>query len=155
MNADRKIFVFPTDFSDASGTAISQVKEMVEQFGGVLHLVHVLEDIPYVADFSWNPGPAGELREKRTAAVRQALAEWREKMGLTVDECETVILHGTPSLEIVEYARAHGAFMVVMATHGRTGLSHLLLGSTAERVVRLAECPVLTVRVQDTEDAEG
>jgi nucleotide-binding universal stress UspA family protein len=137
-----------TDFSAASGAALALAKALAGRFGASLHLLHVLED-PYVtgafAADVYAPPPPG-LRES-----------WRKNaentIGTLLTEPEVRALHATTEVTfgpiagtIVERAAAVGADMIVMGTHGRGAVAHLLMGSVAERVVRTARCPVLTTR---------
>jgi nucleotide-binding universal stress UspA family protein len=117
--------LFATDFSDLSRPAGRTAAALARQFGARLLVVHVR---PFVADGPDLPG--------LVAAVADLVP------GLSVT---TETLYGTPATEIVAYARRAGADIVVLGTHGRTGLSRALLGSVAEAVVRRAPCPVLTV----------
>ena len=118
--------MFATDFSAASDPAARMARELAAQLGAQLHLVHVVPPItdPYDAD----------PRLKRLAA--ECAPELR---------ATTSLLSGRPARQIVRYAREHRIGIIVLGTHGRTGVSHALLGSVAEGVVRLAGCPVLTV----------
>jgi nucleotide-binding universal stress UspA family protein len=140
----------PTDFSETSDAALAYARAIAARFGGTLQLVHVLED-PFVV------GPLGtELFVTETPALRAALlsdANERLDSRLRADDRERFrasgeVVIGTGARTIVEYAAAQQIDLIVMGTHGRGGLSHLLLGSVAERVVRTASCPVLTVRGQ-------
>jgi nucleotide-binding universal stress UspA family protein len=121
-----KEILFPTDFSTASETAGRTAREMALQAGGRLHVVHV---IPPVID------PAAATEHLARAAAR--LGD-----GVTV---ETVLLSGHVVREILAYARDKRIDLIVLGTHGRTGVSRAILGSVAESVVRLAPCLVLTV----------
>lgn len=117
--------LFPTDYSDISVNAGRTAAQFARQLGARLHVLHV---VPPVTD----PGPANAL----PAAVAELGA------GLDI---VTAITMGRPAQAIVEYALGHDVDMVVMGTHGRTGVSRALLGSVAEAVVRRAPCLVLTV----------
>ena len=118
--------LFPTDFSEASERAGNVARDFARESGGTLHVVHV---VPPVTD----PADSAE----RLTETGKRLAD-----GTPV---ETALLSGRVAREIVRYAREHGVGLIVLATHGRTGLSHAILGSVAEAVVRLAPCLVLTV----------
>ena len=118
--------LFPTDFSEASGLAGGVARDLARESGATLHVVHV---VPPVTD----PADSAE----RLTETGKRLAD-----GTPV---ETALLSGRVAREIVRYAREHGVGLIVLATHGRTGLSHAILGSVAEAVVRLAPCLVLTV----------
>jgi nucleotide-binding universal stress UspA family protein len=121
---------------------------LAAQFGATIHLLHVLED-PYTtgayASDVYDYVPAG-LREswrKEAQAQLDALLDPPEEMQFRLI---TDVMFGTPARAIVDYARDNAINLIVMGTHGRSGFAHLLLGSVTERVVRTAECPVLTVR---------
>lgn len=141
-----KILV-PTDFSEHSKLALRYGCELARQFNAELTLVHVVEDIyPLVAD----PGAmvassmdfVGDLqRSAETALSSFVPKEWEE--GITIHRQVVV---GVPFMEIVRLAKESQINLLVVTTHGRTGLAHVLLGSVAERIVRKAPCPVLTVR---------
>ena len=117
--------LFPTDYSDVSANAGRTAAQLASHFGTRLHVVHV---VPPVTD----PGPADAL----PAAVAA--------LGSGVDVVSAV-LNGPPARAIVSYARRHAVDLIVMGTHGRTGVSRAVLGSVAEAVVRRASCRVLTV----------
>jgi nucleotide-binding universal stress UspA family protein len=139
----RKILV-ATDFSEGSEEALTQAIAMAKQTGATLELVHVLEfgdsgDLPFaLISHAGSPGAIAATAD-RELAVR---ADRATAAGL---RCYTRILEGTAYQEIVREARETKADLIVIGTHGRRGLAHLMLGSVAERVVRQAGCPVLTV----------
>jgi nucleotide-binding universal stress UspA family protein len=118
--------LFPTDFSPASEAAGRIAREMAVQAGARLHVLHV---VPPVTDPS--------LPAEHLAGAARSLAD-----GLRV---ETVLLSGWAGRNIVDYARDKRIDLIVVGTHGRTGITHAILGSVAETVVRLAPCLVLTV----------
>jgi nucleotide-binding universal stress UspA family protein len=141
----RRILV-PTDFSDRSKVALTYAIALVEQFDASIHMLHVVESIVGAYPEPWEIGPRDELD--------RAIADsaWDDLNGLLPPDdrqrlhAELALEWGTPFVEIVRYARAHEIDLIVMGTHGRGGVKHLLLGSVAENVVRSAPCPVLTVR---------
>ena len=136
----------PTDFSDASDAALAYGKMLAERFGASLHVVHVIEQ-PVIAgglDIY-----ATELPRILEAAQREA--ETRLSRLLTDTErdqfrASTEVTDGPTARTIVAIAERDGADLIVMGTHGRGGVAQLLLGSVAEKVVRMASCPVLTLR---------
>jgi nucleotide-binding universal stress UspA family protein len=140
--------VVPTDFSTTSDAALAYAKTVAEQFGASLHLVHAFDDPFTTAAFAteaYAPVPLS-LRENLLRDAERRLAERlpldeRTRFNGTVE-----IVSGIPATAIVNYAGSLGADLIVMGTHGRGGMAHLLLGSVAERVVRTALCPVLTIR---------
>ena len=118
--------LFPTDFSSASERAGLLAGEMADQWRVRLHVVHV---VPPVTD----PGESPDRLKRLAAGLGEA------------PRVQTALLTGRVAHQIVRYARDKGIGLIVLGTHGRTGVSRALLGSVAESVVRLAPCPVLTV----------
>lgn len=148
-----KRILFPTDLSSASEGAREYALMLAERFDAELHLLHVIHDwVERVPEFGMGlsvpayaeQGPA-RRRTLEENAIRQLAAltppEWQEKHRVTI-----AVKEGQPFLEIISYARAHEIDLIVLGTHGRGVVAHALLGSVAERVVRKAPCPVLTVR---------
>jgi len=137
-----------TDFSAASGAALALAKALARRFGASLHLLHVLED-PYVtgafAADVYAPPPPG-LRESWRKNAENTIATLLTEPEVRGLRATTEVTFGPIAGTIVERAAAIGADMIVMGTHGRGGVVHLLMGSVAERVVRTARCPVLTTR---------
>lgn len=142
----------PTDFSDNAKQALRYGRALATTFGAELHLLHVLQDLVSVLP---EPGLAfpppgdymGELQESAERALQQLLSSPDAKPLSVVRETR----QGPPFLEIVRYAQEAEIDLIVLGTHGRTGLAHILLGSVAEKVVRKAPCPVLTVRPDEHE----
>lgn len=144
----------PTDFSPASDAALVYARALAHKFGGSLFLLHVLEDPILVSAFTAETyvpeGPevhATRMEEAQRRLAHRLRANDRSPLAVS---SETVV--GNPVRAVTEYAALNGISLIVMGTHGRGGMAHLLLGSVAERVVRTAPCPVLTVR-QGTESA--
>lgn len=138
----------PTDFSAASDAALTYAKRLAEQFGASLHLVHAFED-PFTATAfaaeMYSPLPLS-MRDAMLRDAEQRLADRLPPEQEARVEGTTTIRTGQPAKAILEHATATGADLIVMGTHGRGGMAHLLLGSVAERIVRVAPCPVLTIR---------
>ena len=142
-----KTILVPTDFSEASEAAFQYGKAMAEAFGSSLHLVHVMEDL---LAHAW----AAEVYVASMPSLREEIEkEAVERLGAMVTDQErkrlrvtTAIIAGSPFLEIIRYARANSVDLIVIGTHGRGPIAHMLLGSVAEKVVRKSPCPVLTVR---------
>jgi nucleotide-binding universal stress UspA family protein len=144
--AFKKILV-PTDYSQGSAAAVDLALDLATRLDGRVTLLHVFE-IPAFSvppDGAWIP-TAQTVTTLLTAAgehMANARGEVQARARIPV---EGKTIQGTPYVEIAREAKSEGYDLIVMGTHGRTGLKHLLLGSVAERVVRIAECPVLTVR---------
>jgi nucleotide-binding universal stress UspA family protein len=141
-----------TDFSQSSAGALRVALDMARKFDARLHVLHVFEEhIPLIgADyFPLAASEAALVQDKRELALDATQKQWLLKMlgRMPVEEKDTVLLRrGRPVDEIIGAAAELDADLVVLGTHGRTGLRRLLLGSIAERVGRDCPCPVLTVR---------
>jgi nucleotide-binding universal stress UspA family protein len=138
-----KTILVPVDFTDYSNRAADYAAMLAKQFRATLILVHAIEP------FTYSMTDTVLVTDHYTAlkVIAQRLIDaLRRKVGKKGVKVKTLVLRGTPYVTIVEHARKNRANLIVMGTHGRTGLEHLVLGSVAERVVRLAPCPVLTVR---------
>jgi nucleotide-binding universal stress UspA family protein len=133
----------PTDFSDYSQQAIVYACELAKRFGAKLQLLHVVPPpalpMPYVA-------PVSEEMLHLDEAAERELDAWKVPALEQMAQVERVVRTGVPFVEIVRHAKDNDVDLIVIGTHGRTGLAHALLGSVAEKVVRKATCPVLTVR---------
>ncbi len=136
----------PVDFSEPSLNALAYACGLAKRFGATLTVLHVVEPV-YVAEPYMGVAPEvgrfldEEIRNAKTILTR--IEADRRKQGLRV---RSLVVAGPPALLIVDTARDTGADLIVMGTHGRTGLAHAFIGSVAEKVVRTARCPVLTVR---------
>ena len=143
MIAMKKVLV-PVDFGEASDAALIYARNLAKTFGADLHVLHVTENL-FLRPMANNPaaieaGIANRLAERLTADDRQllhAVAVLRKS--------------DAPAEEIVRYANEENVDLIVMGTHGRVKVAHLLMGSVAEKVVRTASCPVLTVRHPERE----
>jgi len=130
----------PTDFSPQSAGALDYARDLAQQFGASLHLLHIANR-PLLAE-----GLAAEAlisEEFESDMVRETEARMRK---LAPEAASTDVVFGYANKSIVDWASRLGADLIVMGSHGRSGIAHLMLGSVAEAVVRTAPCPVLTVR---------
>jgi nucleotide-binding universal stress UspA family protein len=130
----------PIDFSDHSFRALEAAREMVER-GSDLHVIHVLPEILVTEPgVIWGEIDDSSRSKHAEEAIREKIADANYR-GVHV-----AVRIGDRGQNIVDYAAENGIELIVMPSHGRTGLKHLLIGSVAERVVRLAHCPVLVLR---------
>jgi universal stress protein A len=141
--ADIKRILVPTDFSQPADGALTYALDLARTLGATVSLVHVFDDESGIHSGEYVPMPA-EKRNEILADLRRRLNDVVAKRGHS--ELNPEVLIGPIARSIVESARDSKADLIVMGTHGRHGMAHLLLGSVAERVVRTATCPVLTVR---------
>jgi nucleotide-binding universal stress UspA family protein len=142
----RRILV-PTDFSKHSENALAYAAAFAEKFDAELYLLHVVQDLAlFVPEAVAVAPPAVPAVEQLTAAVREALDRTIDSHQLRRFTVHAEVREGSPFYEVVRFAKEQEIDLVIMGTHGRTGLIHVLLGSVAEKVVRKSPCPVLTVR---------
>jgi universal stress protein A len=142
-----KRILFATDFSPPSQHAMDYACELASQFNSDLHVLHVLQDpIPFYGEPGMMIAVADDYLIKQRAGAQRALDEIPPKEHSVGNRTVRTLRLGSPFVEIVRYAKEAAIDLIVIGTHGRTGLKHVLLGSVAENVVRKAPCPVLTVR---------
>jgi nucleotide-binding universal stress UspA family protein len=136
----------PIDFSDYSKNALKYAVNFVKHFKAQLYLIYVVEPVIYPPDFSMGQIaiPSVDLEmDKRAIDELNKLADQEIPAEIKV---KTIVKTGKPFIEIIETARDQDVDLIIIATHGHTGVEHILFGSTAEKVVRKAPCPVLTLR---------
>jgi nucleotide-binding universal stress UspA family protein len=146
MEPEIKKILVPIDFSDYSKGALKYAVGFAKNFNAKLFLVYVVEPIIYPPDFSMGQIaiPTMDLEmDKRASEELNKLAEKEIPKELIVN---TIVKTGKPFIEIIETAQEEDIDLIIIATHGHTGMEHILFGSTAEKVVRKAPCPVLTLR---------
>jgi nucleotide-binding universal stress UspA family protein len=144
--AGKNIIVFPTDFSPRSKSAISWVQQMAAQLKAEVHCLYVVEEPQIYATLDMGPVPIPSIDELTKSARVRLDAFVRDSISALGMSATGTVLVGRPADEIVSYAKSHDAQMVIMTTHGYSGVKHLLLGSTTEAVLRHAACPVLSIR---------
>jgi len=146
-----KRILVPIDFSEHSKNALQYAVSFAKQFQSELILIYVVEPTIYPADFSFGqvavPSIEKELRERGKVELDQ-LVETQIAGALTA---RAMVRTGKPFLEIIDTAVEEEVDLIIIATHGHTGVEHILFGGTAEKVVRKAPCPVLVVRPIETE----
>jgi nucleotide-binding universal stress UspA family protein len=144
-----------TDFSEPSGVALAYGRELARTFGAKLHVLHVTESVMSTAGLELYGASIPDLQASiEDAAVRQMKTIVSDEDRAQLSAATIVRTWATPAPAIVAYAEEADIDLIVIGTHGRGGLSHFLMGSVAERVVRLAPCPVLTVRHPEREFVE-
>lgn len=141
----------PVDFSDASRNAVRYAHEFAKGMGASLVLLNVVEPRPMAVDMSLSYVPLEEDLEKAAREDLEEIIRTEREKGVEV-QAEVEI--GTPSEVILEKAEELDVNLVILGSHGKTGLSRLLMGSVAESVVRKATCPVLIVKAEEKEFIE-
>jgi nucleotide-binding universal stress UspA family protein len=142
-----KKILCPIDFSDSADHAMRYAAALAQNFGAELTLLHVVA--PFVAALPGETALPDTLLadiDELAEACQQRLREIVGTLAADGLRVQQKVLNGVPFVEIIRFARDAETDLIVMGSHGRTGLGHLLIGSVAERVVRKAGCPVLTVK---------
>lgn len=140
----------PTDFSENAGQALQYAKEIARGTSATVHLLHVVEPVVYPADWSYAQVGFADIEQELFDNAEKELAA---QAGTLRDEgvaVVTKVVRGRASDEICGYAKENGISIIAIGTHGRSGLEHFLFGSTTERVLRKAPCPVLSVHLDTT-----
>ncbi|HLH76625.1 MAG TPA: universal stress protein [Candidatus Binataceae bacterium] len=147
----------PTDFSEDSNHALQYAEELARKFGSEMIVMHVAQALAPVT-FSLDPGGSadplaletiGRIAEEQRLAAQRELDRIVHNLRDSGLRARSLLRVGAAFVEILTTAQSETADLIVMATHGRSGLAHMLLGSVADRVVAKAPCPVLTVRHPD------
>jgi universal stress protein A len=153
--------LWPVDFSELSLRAEPYVRSLRNQFGGELHVIHVCPILSAPELTAWGAGirPVAAydarcaIQETEFKEIQDAARQLRGLVKDLFEDDKTIvcrILKGLPAEGICNYARDAGIELIVLATHGLTGLKHMFLGSTAEKVVRHAPCPVFTAKTMES-----
>ncbi len=146
--------LFPTDFSECGNYALAYATSLARTFSASIICVHVIEPIVPTVGYTGmtEPLPIADITEQLEDSAERELpkiAECEECAGLQVEE---LIVHGEAASEIVRVAKERKVDLIIISSHGRTGLGRILFGSTAEAVVRHAPCPVLVVKPPQEEE---
>lgn len=136
--------VLPTDFSEASMAALDWARKMAAQLDAELHVITIVQSPVIFQPTVSVSYPT--LEDLRGEGMKRLKAFEKEHLGGLDQKTELAVMTGRASDEIVRYAEETDATMIVMATHGHSGLAHIIIGSTTENVVRHATCPVLSIR---------
>jgi nucleotide-binding universal stress UspA family protein len=139
--------VAPSDFSSHSQQAVRYACRLAERLGSTLHLLHVLSEVlPAGPDPLLMPVMPPQFYKENEDRAHETLNRLLDPSWGKPPSVVTAVRWGSPVESIVAYSLEHKIDLIIIATHGRTGLSHVLLGSVAEHIVREAPCPVLTIR---------
>lgn len=150
MKKIEKILV-PTDFSENSIYALGYAKYLAKSFGARLYILHVIHELLGITNF-YVPHISVEKIEGDMIKVAEDMMEKLCRENLPeLNDYETAVVIGLPPQEIIRIAEEKEIDMIVMGTHGRSGLEKAIFGNTAEKVVKKAPCPVLTVRQPERE----
>lgn len=147
----RKILI-PTDFSTTSVHAFKYAIDLNSGFKARLYLLNVLQEFTDFAEFNLSPSILPQLYAEFEENATQRLEDMTNNLVPEGMICDTYLIHGTPFYEIVQFAEREQVDLIVIGTHGRTGLKKVIFGSTAAKVIQKASCPVLSVRHPEDTD---
>jgi len=146
-----KTILFPTDFSQGARAAMDHAVSLARDYNARLILLYVIQDISIAEWYIPSSLSVTDLVEDMQKSAWKEMDKWGAEVSSKVKEVEKMVERGVPFVEIIKTAKEKEADLIVIGTHGRTGIDHMLFGSTAEKVVRKAPCPVLTVRIAGKE----
>lgn len=146
-----KTILFPTDFSQGARAAMDHAVSFARQYNSKLILLYVIQDISIAEWYIPSSLSVADLVEDMQKSAWKEMDKWAAEVSGQVKEVEKMVVRGVPFVEIIKTAKEKNADLIVIGTHGRTGIDHMLFGSTAEKVVRKAPCPVLTARIAGKE----
>lgn len=145
--ASTKKILYATDFSKASARALEEAVRLAKQNKTELLVLHVIEPVSYVAGEEFASGEIyTKLEETSKREAQASLAKLMQRLKKSKVRAQSLLLRGSAHDEILKAAKSKKAGMIVLGTHGRTGLAKLFLGSVAGKVASSATCPVVTVR---------
>lgn len=139
----------PIDFSNLTQHVIEYATDLAKRYEASLDLIYVYEPMTYALPEGYVLVTPDQLAEILGQIEKQLASAKASAIAFGVQTVQTATLQGSPISEILRYAQERGSDLIVMGTHGRTGVKRLFIGSVAENIVRAATCPVLTVRVTD------
>lgn len=146
-----KNILFPTDFSKGARAAMDYAISLARDYDARLMLLYVIQDISIAEWYTPSSISATDLVEDMEKGAYKEMDRWAAEAEAEVKNVEKIVVRGVPFVEIIKTAKEKNADLIVIGTHGRTGIDHMLFGSTAEKVVRKSPCPVLTVRIAGKE----
>jgi len=144
-----KTILFATDFSEGSDYAFQSALSLAEKFGSKLLVIHIINEPVDLRGFYVPHISFDKLEEEIEQGAEKLMEQFCRTHMKGFENYETFVSPGIPYDEIIKKALEHNADLIVVGTHGRTGLDHVLFGSTAEKIVRKSPVPVMTIRIQE------
>lgn len=141
-----KRILFPTDFAEGALNALPYAIDLAKSYGAKLHLLHIVYDIATASGLYVPHISVDTLYKELDVSAQKELEKFGATAKKDLKDVEYTVMRGIPYEEILKFAQEKNIDLIVIGTHGRKGLDRILFGSTAERIVRNALCPVLTVR---------
>jgi len=142
-----KSILFPTDFSEGSAEALKYAVEFAKKYDAKLYVIHIIYDVAKASGWYVPHISMDKLYQDIQEGAKKELDNFGVEELSGIKNIERVVITGIPHQEIIAFATSKKVDMIIIGTHGRTGIDRILFGSTAAQVVRNAPCPVLTVRL--------
>jgi nucleotide-binding universal stress UspA family protein len=142
-----KNILFAADFSEGTSHAMSYAVEMANKFEAKLYMLHVVHNVFIYPGLHIPHGSFDIMNKELDESAQTAMNKLANTVSSSLKDIESSVVHGIPYEEILKFASSNDIGLIIIGTHGRKGLDRAILGSTAERVVRNALCPVLTIRM--------
>jgi universal stress protein A len=143
-----KHILVPIDFSENSKKALRYAVPLAEQFGAVITLINIIEPTVFPSDFGFGQMSFPDVEQELIHKAEEELQAIGESVTTSVT-IKTIVKSGIPFVEVTNFADEKDVDLIIVATHGRTGVEHILFGSTAEKIIRKAPCPALVVRAEE------
>ncbi len=143
-----KSILFPTDFSEGSLYALPYAVDMAKTHSAKLYMIHILYDIASASGLSVPHTSLDQMYKELEASAKKELQNFGWQKREELKDVEFTVVRGLPYDEILKFAKEKSVDLIVIGTHGKTGIDRVIFGSTAQRVVRHAQCPVLTVKIR-------
>ena len=145
---DFKTILFATDFSESSDHAFEYAYSVAQRFNARLLILHVINELVDLRGFYVPHISIDKLEEEMAESAQKMMHKFLESHAQGDNQVESMVVPGIPYDEILKKSAEEAVDLIVLGTHGRTGLDHVLFGSTAEKVVRKSTIPVMTIRVE-------
>ncbi|OPY00542.1 MAG: hypothetical protein A4E61_01982 [Syntrophorhabdus sp. PtaB.Bin184] len=145
-----KKILCPVDFSEFTKDVITCAADISKQYGAELHVLHVIPNLTYFTPYESFLTPENLVAMEKNIQD-EVDRDFKKVLGEVGIDVRKVVRTGVAFVEIIDYAKTEGIDLIVMGTHGRSGIEHILIGNVAEKVVRKSPCPVMTIRPRGKE----
>jgi len=144
-----KNILYCTDFSTSARAALPYAIDLAKKYGAALHLLHVYQDAGHIAEFELSSGTKSDyirVAHLMGTEMEKRLEDLCQEIAMELGSCERKMVRGKAHIEIIRYAKETNIDLIVMASHGLSGLEHVIFGSTAERVLGESPCNVFIIK---------
>lgn len=145
-----KKILCPVDFSEFTKDVVAYAADISRQYGAELHVLHVIPNLTYFTPYESFLTPENLVAMEKNIQD-EVDRDFKKVLSAVGIDVRKVVRTGVAFVEIIDYAKTEGIDLIVMGTHGRSGIEHILIGNVAEKVVRKSPCPVMTIRPRGKE----